>query len=72
LWDADACTYEIFQAFTHILYDLASYPEYVEPLREEIETIIASEGWTKASVDNMRKVDSFIKESQRIAIGGRK
>ncbi|KAH9482481.1 Cytochrome P450 monooxygenase 151 [Psilocybe cubensis] len=57
-------------AFTHILYDLATYPEYVKPLREEIESIIATEGWTKVSTVNMHKVDSFIKESQRIAASG--
>lgn len=60
-----------FQAFTHILYDLATYPEYVEPLREEVESVIATEGWSKVSTVNMHKVDSFIKESQRIAASGR-
>ncbi|KAF4619512.1 hypothetical protein D9613_005419 [Agrocybe pediades] len=65
-----AATHTTTMAFTHILYDLATYPEYVAPMREEVESIIAAEGWTKASVDNMHKVDSFVKESQRIAIGG--
>ncbi|KAF8957287.1 cytochrome P450, partial [Flammula alnicola] len=56
-------------AFTHVLYDLAAYPEYVKPMREEVETVIEAEGWTKVSMGKMRKVDSFIKESQRLAIG---
>ena len=60
------------QAFAHILYDLCTHPEYIEPMRKEVEGIIASEGWTKVSTVNMQKVDSFVKESQRIAIGGRK
>ncbi|KAI0737381.1 cytochrome P450 [Daedaleopsis nitida] len=47
------------------LYDLASTLECVEPLREEIESTIASEGWTKASMGKMWKLDSFLKESQR-------
>ncbi|KAF8955284.1 cytochrome P450 [Flammula alnicola] len=55
-------------AFTHVLYDLAAYPEYVKPMREEIEAVIEAEGWTKVSMGKMRKVDSFIKESQRLAI----
>ncbi|PPQ65601.1 hypothetical protein CVT26_000550 [Gymnopilus dilepis] len=57
-------------AFAHILYDLCTHPEYIEPMRKEVEGIIASEGWTKVSTVNMQKVDSFVKESQRIAIGG--
>ena len=54
------------QAFTHALYFLAEYPEYTEPLREEIETIIEEEGWTKASMAKMRKLDSFFRETQRL------
>lgn len=38
-------------------------------MREEVEEIIANEGWTKASMGKLRKVDSFIKESQRFSIG---
>ncbi|KDR68411.1 hypothetical protein GALMADRAFT_231377 [Galerina marginata CBS 339.88] len=56
-------------ALTHILYDLAAYPEYAEPMRQEVENIIKAEGLTKVSVIKMRKVDSFIKESQRLAVG---
>lgn len=47
------------------LYDLAFRPEYIVPLREEIESIISAEGWSKASVMKMRKLESFLKESQR-------
>jgi hypothetical protein len=54
------------------LYDLAAHPEYVTPMREEVEAVIAAEGWTKAAMGKMRRVDSFVKESQRLAIGGRK
>ena len=42
------------------------HPEYIQPLREEIEAIIEKEGWTKASVMKMRKLDSFLKESIRM------
>ncbi|KAF8546289.1 cytochrome P450, partial [Imleria badia] len=37
--------------------------QYAQPLREEVETIIEKEGWSKVSVS---KVDSFLKESIRI------
>ena len=51
---------------SHVLYDLAAFPEYIEPLREEVETITAVDGWTKAAMGKMRKLDSFLKESQRL------
>ena len=38
----------------------------MKPLREEVEEIIQREGWTKAGIDQMCKIDSFIKESQRL------
>ncbi|KDR68413.1 hypothetical protein GALMADRAFT_78764 [Galerina marginata CBS 339.88] len=56
-------------ALTHLLFDLATHPECVGPMREEVEAIVEAEGWTKASMGKMRKVDSFVKESQRLAIG---
>ncbi|TFK68395.1 cytochrome P450 [Pluteus cervinus] len=52
---------------TNALYDLAIHPEYVEPMREEILSVIASEGWTKAGITKLWKVDSFLRESQRLA-----
>ena len=41
-------------------------PEYIEPLREEVELIVKEQGWTKASILNMRKLDSFLREAQRL------
>jgi hypothetical protein len=54
------------QAFTHALYDLAANPQYIQPLREEVEVNLAEKGWTKAAMDKMWKVDSFLKESMRL------
>ena len=54
------------QAVSHALFDLLSHPEYLQPLRVESEEIIRREGWTKSAVDKMCKIDSFIKESQRL------
>ncbi|KAF8583911.1 cytochrome P450 [Ramaria rubella] len=53
-------------SFTHALFHLAAQPEYIQPLREEVESIVAKEGWTKAALTQMRKLDSFFKESQRM------
>jgi hypothetical protein len=46
---------------------LATYPEYVQPLREEIETVIQEQGWSKASISEMTKLDSFVKEMMRLS-----
>ena len=54
------------QAFTKALYCLLSNPEYIEPLRHDVETAVAEEGWTKAGMDKMHKIDSFLRESQRV------
>jgi len=52
--------------FTHALYHLALNPEYAKILRQEIDDVIEAEGWTKTAMGKMHKVDSFLKESQRM------
>ncbi|KIL65509.1 hypothetical protein M378DRAFT_76984, partial [Amanita muscaria Koide BX008] len=54
-------------SFTYVMYELATRPEYVKPLRDEIEAVIKEEGWSKDSIRKLRKVDSFIKESLRLS-----
>ena len=49
-----------------VLYRLLANPEYIGPLREEVDAVITEEGWTKAGMDKMHKIDSFLRESQRI------
>ncbi|KAK5456837.1 hypothetical protein LTS15_004617 [Exophiala xenobiotica] len=51
----------------HAFYDLAAHPEYIEPLREEAQAVMDTEGAmiSKANVVRLRKLDSFMKESQR-------
>ena len=51
----------------HVLYDLTAHPEYIEPLRDEILSILNSHGgFTKQSLLMMRKLDSCLKESLRL------
>ncbi|KAH9897773.1 cytochrome P450 [Cubamyces lactineus] len=50
---------------TIALFLLAQSPEYIEPLRKEIQSVIEEEGWTKASFGQMWKLDSFLKEILR-------
>jgi hypothetical protein len=53
------------QTFSHALYTLATNPENIAPLREEMDAIINAEGLTKTSLLKMHKVDSFLRESTR-------
>jgi len=57
-------------AFLNALFNLATYPEYVQPMREEVEGVINGEGWTKSAIGKLRKVDSFLRESQRLSGNG--
>ena len=51
------------------LYDLAAYPEIQEELRKEAAEILNSEGgWeAKESMGKLRRLDSFMKEVQRLS-----
>ncbi|KIJ41482.1 hypothetical protein M422DRAFT_780269 [Sphaerobolus stellatus SS14] len=52
--------------FTQALYELAARPEYLAPLREEVESVVKHYGWTKMALVHMNKLDSFFKETQRM------
>lgn len=59
-------------AMCHGLFDLMLMPDYVGPLREEIMETLA-DGWenaTKRSFDSQRRMDSFLRESQRFGPPG--
>ncbi|KAI3396499.1 hypothetical protein diail_12119 [Diaporthe ilicicola] len=49
-----------------LLYDLCEHPEFIEPLREELDNVIGPDGLIdKSGFLRMAKMDSFMKESQR-------
>lgn len=51
---------------TNVLYDLAAYPEYIQPLRDEIRAVAAEDGVLhKTSLLKLKLMDSVMKESQR-------
>ncbi|GJE88287.1 cytochrome P450 [Phanerochaete sordida] len=50
----------------YALYRLAAHPEYAELLREEVESAIAEDGWTREAFRKMPRVDSFLKETMRL------
>ncbi|KAJ7579526.1 cytochrome P450, partial [Mycena floridula] len=61
-----AAIYTSSGALLTALYNVATRPELVLVLREEIEQAVSDHGWTKTSIGKMRKLDSVIKGSQRV------
>lgn len=55
--------------FTHLIYDLCAHPEIIQPLRDEIDSVLASDGGilVKQSMTKLKKMDSFLHESQRFS-----
>lgn len=53
---------------THILLNLASRPELIKELRAELAEVDAQDNlpWTKQRLQLLRKMDSVLKESQRL------
>ncbi|KAI6028871.1 cytochrome P450 [Pisolithus orientalis] len=47
------------------LFHLAENPRHAQALRDEVEVVVSKYGWTKEGLSKMRKVDSFLKETQR-------
>lgn len=67
LFLATAATRSTATSIVNTLFDLLAYPHCQELLREEIgESVSDAGGWSLASVQNMKRLDSFIKESQRL------
>ena len=56
----------LLQSFTQALYMLARHPEWITLLREETEAVINEVGLTGASLQKLRKMDSFMRENQRM------
>ncbi|KAF4556517.1 Cytochrome P450-like protein 93 [Elsinoe fawcettii] len=51
---------------SQLVYDLCAMPEYIEPLRREVESVLGSDGKVdKRGFNSMVKLDSIMKESQR-------
>ncbi|KAI5842715.1 cytochrome P450, partial [Tricharina praecox] len=56
-------TVSIIQA----LYDLGARPEFQDPIRDEIESVLVEcGGFTKEALIKMKKLDSALKETQRL------
>lgn len=56
--------------FAHALFHLVAHPECIEILREEIVETIDGGEITRESLDEMHKLDSFLRETQRMSTIG--
>ncbi|KAK7061206.1 cytochrome P450 [Favolaschia claudopus] len=61
-----AAIHNTSMTLTSALFDLTAHPEYISPLRDEVERVITEQGWSKSSLGSMHQLDSFIRESQRL------
>lgn len=60
-----ASVYTTTNAVLNVLFDLCEHPQYLEPLREEIESICGPGQLAKQDLNKLQKLDSFMRESQR-------
>jgi cytochrome P450 len=62
-----AAVHTTSMAATQALFDLCAHPEYIEPLRQELLKVLEREGgYTKQTLTHVKKLDSFMRESQRL------
>ena len=54
------------QAINHALLHLADSSVHLQSLRQEAEEVIGKEGWSKTSLGKLHRLDSFLRESQRL------
>ncbi|KAJ3726542.1 cytochrome P450 [Lentinula guzmanii] len=63
----------LHQTFIHALYYLASQPQYISILREEVEQQFDPDDrttWTREALGRCVKLDSFLKETLRLKASG--
>ena len=61
-----ASSHTTSMAACQALFELCLRPQYVPCLREEIQAVLSEDGgWRKTTLTKLKKLDSFMKESQR-------
>lgn len=61
-----ASSHTTSMAACQALFQMCEYPDYIEELREEVHQVVKEDGgWRKTTLTKLRKMDSFMKESQR-------
>lgn len=65
-----AGSFSIAYSLTFILHDICKYPQFTEDLRQEARACLSGNGrWDRHTLDNMKKIESFMSESQRMHPG---
>ncbi|GFF59369.1 ent-kaurene oxidase [Aspergillus udagawae] len=66
-----ASIYNLSNALTYVIFDLAAYPAVVDELREELDQVlgpnVGAERIDKTTLPRLMKLDSFVRESQRMS-----
>ena len=63
-----ASIYNLSNALSYLIFDLAAYPHYVDELRQELQDVAGEQGViNKTTLPRLRKLDSFVRESQRLS-----
>ncbi|KAK6335009.1 hypothetical protein TWF718_010451 [Orbilia javanica] len=66
MWINFAAIHTTSMSTLYILYDLGANPEYIEPIRQEMISVMDKYGgYNKEALNNMVKLDSCLRESQR-------
>lgn len=63
---ASAALHTTTDLIIQILYNLCAHPEYFTPLREEITSVIQEYGWQNRTFQQLKFIDSLMKETQRL------
>ena len=62
-----ASSHTTSMAACQALFALCEHPEYITILREEVKAAVEEDaGWKKSTLSKLRKLDSFLRESQRM------
>ncbi len=56
----------LFQIMVQALHKLAKDDNHTKILRTEVARLTRQDGWSKAAIDKMHNVDSFLKEIMRL------
>lgn len=63
---AFAAVHSSADALTHTMLEILQKPEIIQPLREEIISVLGTEDWSKRTFYKLRLMDSVLKEAQRL------